>query len=386
MSRRITILGSTGSVGTSALEVVRRHPERLAIHGLAARGSRPDHLLEQIREFRPARVAVVDPAAAAHVRQAVPGGVEVLEGAAGLVELAADPAAERVLAALVGIAGLPAVHAALAAGRDVALANKESLVVAGALLVDLARRTGARLLPVDSEHAAVHQALHSAADDPPHRIVLTASGGPFRLRDAAEFATITPAQALEHPTWKMGRRITVDSATLMNKGFEVLEAVHLFGVPLERVEVVIHPQSQVHALVEFRDGTWLAQLAPNDMVFPVQYALGWPQRWACPFARLEPHRLGRLDFEPVDDARFPALRLAREAFRLGPSGPAVLNAADEVAVAAFLDGRLSFPGIARLVETVLADHDPGPLEDLEAALAWDGWGRRRAQDLLSSSI
>ncbi|MGH9381974.1 MAG: 1-deoxy-D-xylulose-5-phosphate reductoisomerase [Thermoanaerobaculia bacterium] len=381
MRRRITVLGSTGSVGRSALEVVRRHPERLEVVGLAARGSHPRRLIEQILEFRPARVAVVDAAAAARVREAIPGGVEVVEGAAGLAELAADAAADRVLAALVGVVGLPAVHAALAAGRDVALANKESLVVAGALLLGVARRTGARVLPVDSEHAALHQAMQGAPADAVHRLVLTASGGPFRLRDE-DFAGITPGEALAHPTWQMGPRITVDSATLMNKGFEVIEAVHLFGLPLERVDVVVHPQSQVHALVEYSDGTWLAQLAPNDMVFPVQYALGWPERWASPFERLEPSRLGRLDFEPVDEQRFPALRLAREAFRLGPSGPAVLNAADEIAVEAFLAERLPFSAIPGLVAAVLEDHQPGPVDDLEGALAWDRWGRQRARELL----
>lgn len=381
MRRRITILGSTGSVGRSALEVARSHPERLEVVGLAARGSHPERLVEQILEFRPARVAIADAAAAARVREAIPAEVEVLEGATGLAELAADTAADRVLAALVGVAGLPAVHAALAAGRDVALANKESMVVAGSLLRTLAKRTGARLLPVDSEHAAAHQAMFQAAPENVARLVLTASGGPF-LRRRDDFAGITPAQALAHPTWQMGRRITIDSATLMNKGFEVIEAVHLFDVPEERVDVVVHPQSQIHALVEYRDGTWLAQLAPNDMVFPVQYALGWPERWACPFERLEPSRLGRLDFEPVDDERFPALRIAREALRLGPSGPAVLNAADEVAVEAFLAERLPFAAIPRLVEAVVAAHEPGPVDDLDTALAWDAWGRRRAQELL----
>jgi 1-deoxy-D-xylulose-5-phosphate reductoisomerase len=308
----------------------------------------------------------------------------VVAGAEGLERAATLESVDRVLAAIVGAAGLPAVHAAVKAGKDVALANKESLVVAGPLLIDLARRHGASILPVDSEHAALHQALRCGTRPEVRRLVLTASGGPFRRRDLATFDAIEPEEALRHPTWQMGAKISIDSATLMNKALELIEAHFLFELEPDAIDVVIHPQSLVHSLVEFRDGSWIAQLSINDMTIPIQYALAYPERWANRFERLEPSRLGSLEFEPVEARRFPALALARRALALGASAPAVLNAANELAVAAFLDRRIRFPAIAATVEAVLDRHRAEAVEDLASALAWDRWGREQAAEILAA--
>ena len=385
MSLGISVLGATGSVGTSVLRVVREHPERLHVVALAAYGSDPQKLLQQVEELRPRLVGVMDEGAAREVARQAPPGVEVVPGEEGLRAAATHPEARRVVAAMVGAAGLRPAWAAVDAGRDVALANKECLVVAGGLLTALARERGAALLPVDSEHAALHQALRGGDAREVARLVLTASGGPFWQREAATFASIAPAEALAHPTWKMGAKITVDSATMMNKGLELVEASHLFAVPPERIDVVVHPQSLVHSLVEFCDGTWLAQLSVNDMVFPVQYALSWPERWGNRFPRLAPAELGRLEFHPVDEAKFPTIGLARRALAAGASAPAVLNGANEAAVAAFLAGRASFPSIASTIDAVLDEHQAQPVRSLDEALAWDDWGRRRAAELLAGA-
>jgi 1-deoxy-D-xylulose-5-phosphate reductoisomerase len=295
---------------------------------------------------------------------------------------ATHPEVDLLLAAVVGAAGLPAVHAALAAGKDVAVANKESLVVAGGLLTRLADQNAARILPVDSEHVALHQALRSGARDEVRRLMLTASGGPFRTRDLSTWHEIDRGQALAHPTWAMGAKISIDSATLMNKGLELIEASHLFALPAARIDAVVHPQSIVHSLVEFCDGSWIAQLAVNEMVFPIQYALAYPDRWENDFPRLEPEQLGRLEFEPLDREKFPAVDLAREALGMGDSGPAVLNAANEVAVHAFLEERIPFVRIVPLVTEVLRSHQPATVDTLEEAVAWDRWGRQKAEELL----
>ena len=382
MTVRLGILGSTGSVGRSVLEVARHHPERLEVTAIAALGSDPALLERQIDEFSPVLVAVYDSAAAADLERRVGTGVEIVPGDEGLERLATSPQVDRVVAAMVGAAGLPPVHAALEAGRDVALANKEVLVVAGHLVTDLARRRGAEILPIDSEHAALHQALRCGTRDEVRRLVLTASGGPFRERPAGTFGEITPDEALAHPTWEMGAKITIDSATLMNKGLELIEASHLFGFPGDRIDVVIHPQSIVHSFVEYRDGSWIAQISVNDMVFPVQYALSYPERWGNDFERLRPEELGRLAFEALDESRFGAVGLARQALAMGESAPAVLNAANEVAVGAFLDGKISFPEVVGTVERSLAAHDPVAVATLADALHWDDWGRRKATELL----
>ena len=379
MTRGVSLLGATGSIGRSVLEVVRRHPERLRLVALAAYGRDPESLAAAAAEFRPALVAVAAPRAAAALAGRLPAGTELAVGEEGLLAAATHPDAQRVVAAMVGAAGLKPAHAALAAGRDLALANKEALVVAGGLLVRLAAATGAAILPIDSEHVALHQALRCGERSEVRRLVLTASGGPFLGRRRETWDAIRPAEALRHPTWSMGAKISVDSATLLNKALELSEASHLFAVPAERIDVVVHPQSIVHSLVEFCDGSWLAQMSPNDMVFPIQYALAHPERWPSPFPPLQPEALGALTFQPLDQEAFPAVRLARAALAMGESGPAVLNAANEVAVGAFLAGDALFTAIMPVVEATLAAHAPAPVGSLDEALAWDAWGRERAR-------
>jgi 1-deoxy-D-xylulose-5-phosphate reductoisomerase len=380
MTVRLALLGATGSIGASTLAVVAAHRDRLRVVTLAAGGGRLDELERIAREHRPRLVAVAEESAARALAARLPG-IEVVAGEAGVVAAATHPEVDKVVAAMVGAAGLPPVAAALEAGKDVALANKEAMVVAGRLLADLARRRGARLLPIDSEHAALHQALRSGAAGEARRLVLTASGGPFRERPLSTWSEIRPAEALRHPTWNMGPKVTIDSATLMNKGLELIEAHHLFGVSAEAIDVVIHPQSLVHSMVEFRDGSWLAQLSCNDMVYAVQYALAFPERWANEFPRLDLAHVGRLDFEPLDAARFPAVALARRALAAGDSGPIVLNAANEVAVRAFLAERLGFPAIVETVERTLDRHQAASVASLAEALAWDAWARGEAEEV-----
>lgn len=349
---------------------------------LAARGGRIEELARAAREFRPELVAVATEDAAAALRPLLPAGVRLEFGSAALEAVATLPSADRIVAAMVGAAGVPPVAAALGAGKSVALANKEALVVAGAPLTALARRTGASIVPIDSEHVALHQALRAGTLDEVEQIVLTASGGPFLDRDPATFDAIRRDEALRHPTWSMGEKITIDSATLVNKGLELIEAHWLFDLPAERIEVVIHPRSIVHSFVAFRDGSLLAQLAPNEMRFPIQYALAYPERWTNSFARLEPAALGELVFRPVDHAKFPAITLARRALAMGDSAAAALNGANEVAVHAFLAGRIRFPEIVGTIARVLDRHEGCTVGSVEEALAWDDWGRRRAEDLL----
>lgn len=342
-------------------------------------GRNVDLLERQVRRFRPGLVSVATEEAARDLGRRLGGASpEILVGAAGARTLAAESEAEIVVGAIVGAAGLEPTLGAVEAGRTVALANKESLVVAGELVTAAAERSGARLLPVDSEHNAVHQCLRSGEPGELRRLVLTASGGPFRTATAREIAEATPAQALNHPTWDMGPKITIDSATLMNKGLEVIEARWLFGVGPESIDVVVHPQSIVHSMVELRDGSFIAQLGPTDMRHPIQYALTWPERWETPLPRLEPAAMGRLDFEAPDRERFPCLALAYRALEQGGHAPAVLNAANEVAVQAFLEGRLSLPGIAAVVEDTLEAVGPGPAGELEAVLEADRRARRLA--------
>jgi 1-deoxy-D-xylulose-5-phosphate reductoisomerase len=363
---------------------VRHHPERFELVALGALGSRPAELLAAAREFRPRALAVADPEAAEALRPDLPACIALGVGEAALVELALHPDVDRVVGAMVGAAGLRPVHAALAAGRSVALANKESLVVAGRLLTEIAARSGAEILPIDSEHVALHQALRSGRPEEVRRLALTASGGPFLRRDRATFDRITREEALRHPTWSMGAKITIDSATLVNKGLELIEAHWLFGVPAERIDVVVHPQSIVHSFVEWCDGSWIAQLAPNDMIFPIQYALSYPERWPNSFARLDPSALGTLEFLPLDDERFPAVAVARQALAAGESAPAVWNGANEIAVHAFLAGRISFPSIVEVSRRVLDAHRPGAVAHLDEALEWDGWGRREAERVIAA--
>jgi 1-deoxy-D-xylulose-5-phosphate reductoisomerase len=390
-ARRLSVLGATGSVGRSTLDVARRHPSRLAVHALTAQRDAAG-LLALCREFRPAVAALAEEGAAAELRGALAREgltTRVEGGAAALAAIAADPAADVVMSCIVGAAGLVPTLAAVAAGKRVLVANKEPLVMAGRLLLAEARRSGATLIPIDSEHNAIFQCLPGGyrcgeADPGVQRLVLTASGGPFRQTPLAELAAVTPAQAVRHPNWVMGPKISVDSATMMNKGLELIEAHRLFGLPAERIDVVLHPESVIHSLVEYRDGSMLAQLGQPDMRVPIAHALAWPERWESGVGGLQLAELGRLNFEPVDGRRFPCLSLARDALRGGGVLPNVLNAANEVAVQAFLDGRLGFTRIAGVIADALdaagAAGLPGD-EGLDAVLEVDAWARRAAAGL-----
>lgn len=383
--RSIVLLGSTGSIGTQALEVVAAHPDRFRVVGLAA-GRQVPMLLAQAEAFGVRRVALADAAAARELATAR-GDLEVLAGPAGVAELAATDA-DLVVNGITGAVGLEPTLAALAAGTPVALANKESLIVGGSLVVAAAEAAGGRetmLLPVDSEHSALAQCLRGGRREEVARLVLTASGGPFRGRSAAELATVGPEQALAHPTWSMGPVVTVNSATLMNKGLELIEAHELFAVPFDQLEVVVHPQSVVHSMVAFVDGSTLAQLSPPDMRLPIQLAMGWPERLGHAFVACDWTTAGSLDFEPVDRASFRALDLAEQAGRRGGSFPAVLNAANEVAVDAFLHRGLAFLDIAGVVEAALdawGSTDPGEPNHLRDVLDADGWARAHARRLV----
>jgi 1-deoxy-D-xylulose-5-phosphate reductoisomerase len=386
--KRISILGSTGSIGRQCLDVVESLPGRFEVVALAA-GSNVELIVEQIARHRPAVVSVSTEEAARQVCAALESrsgaqkdapSPEILFGAEGIERVATHLRAEMVLSATVGVVGLPATYKAIESGKDIALANKEVLVAAGEVVMKAVARRGVALLPVDSEHNAIHQCLRAGEHKEVKRLVLTASGGPFRETPLAQLAKVTPEQALAHPNWKMGRRITIDSATMMNKGFEVIEAHWLFGVELERVQVVIHPQSTIHSMVEYVDGSILAQLGPTDMRMPIQYALTYPERIASKGCALDWSALRKLHFEEVPDKKFPCLSLAREAARIGGPLPCALNAADEVAVAAFLQGRLEFLGISRVVEHVLERMPRTPLGSIEDVLAADAEARRLASD------
>jgi 1-deoxy-D-xylulose-5-phosphate reductoisomerase len=378
----VSILGSTGSVGTNVLRTLDAFPDRFHVVGLAA-GSNVERLAEQVARYRPRVVSVASDAAADALARLVDlrgGRVEV--GEAGMVAVATDPAAGIVVASAVGAVGLVPTYRALEAGKDVALANKETLVMAGGLMMAEARAHGGRVLPIDSEHCALHQCLDGRRPEEVRRLVLTASGGPFRSRPRDTFDTITRDEALNHPTWSMGRKITIDSATLMNKGLEVIEAHWLFGVDTSRIEVLIHPQSIVHSLVEFVDGTVLAQLGVTDMRMPIQYALSHPERWPAAIPGMDFSRGMHLDFDAPDHERFPCLDLAYRAIQAGGSLPAVLNAANEEAVAAFLDHRIAFNCIPKTIARVMDAHPSTTVRDLSDVLEADGWARARAVEAL----
>jgi 1-deoxy-D-xylulose-5-phosphate reductoisomerase len=382
--KQLSILGSTGSIGRQCLSVVEALPERFAIVALAAGGNLPE-LAGQIERHRPELVSVSDEKKAQELASRLRGtGISPLpaihHGREGLLAVGTHPRADIVVSAAVGVVGLEATYEAVKLGKTVALSNKEVLVAAGELVMAAAKKAGRELLPVDSEHNAVHQCLRGGTHGEVRRLVLTASGGPFRKTPLASFETVSPEQALAHPNWKMGNRVTIDSATMMNKGFEVIEARWLFGVRPDQIDVVIHPQSTVHSMVEFVDGSILAQLAPTDMRMPIQYALTYPERVASNQLALDWSKLRRLDFAKVSTRRFPCLRLAREAMKKGGALPCALNAADEVAVAAFLDRRLPFPGIAEVIERVLARTPRTRFEKMDDVLAADAEARRMAKE------
>lgn len=376
--KRLAILGSTGSIGTSTLDVVRAHRDRFAVAGLAA-GRSAEQLLAQAQEFRPAAIGLAD----AHDGWAdvISGGCDALTGPDAATLLAIRDDVDTVVAAIVGAAGLESTLAAIEAGKDVALANKETMVVAGPIVRELLKTAAGSLLPVDSEHSAVLQAM---AAEPGHdtggrslsKITLTASGGPFRGWTAAQLAEVTPEQALKHPTWDMGAKITIDSATMMNKALEVIEARWLFDLPVEDIDVVVHPQSIVHGMAEFADGSVVAQLSPPDMRLPIQLALTWPERLPGVSPRLDLAAIGQLDFEPPDVEQFPALLLGFEVARRGGTAGAVLNAANEVAVERFLSGSLRFCDIPTACRDVLETHDFDPSPTLEELLRQDTWARK----------
>ncbi len=380
--KRISILGSTGSIGRSTLSVAESYPERFQIVGLAA-GSNLDAAFEQARQWRPRVISIASESDAdrlhARLMQSGLNEIEVVHGPAGVVEVATHPEVDFVVSAIVGVAGLEATYEAVKAGKIVGVANKECLVAAGELITAEARKQGKPLLPIDSEHNAVHQCLRGGRMEEVERIWLTASGGPFLNTPRSEFNSITVEQALNHPTWKMGKRITIDSATLMNKGFEVIEACRLFHLPPAKVEVIVHPQSTIHSMVEFVDGSILAQFSVTDMRLPILYALTYPERIQSDM-RFPVRDLRHLDFSPPDMSKFPCLRLAYEAAEAGGAKTVALNAADEVGVAAFLEGSIAFDEIPRIIEGAVSASNSGKLGSIKEVLQADSEARRYAQE------
>jgi len=384
--KTLAILGSTGSIGQSTLSICESFPDRYQVVSLAA-GRNVDAAFEQCSRWRPKLVSMATEELAGtligRLRSAGITGIGVVYGSAGAVEVATLPEVNFVVSAIVGVAGLEATYAAVCAGKTIGLANKECLVAAGELILEAARERGVALLPIDSEHNAVHQCMRGGKPSEVKQIWLTASGGPFRNTPLREFENITPAQALKHPTWVMGQRITIDSATMMNKGFEVIEACRLFDLPPAKVRVTIHPQSTVHSLVEFVDGSILAQISVTDMRLPILYALAYPERPEAPHLTFDLSALSQLDFSQPDLERFPCLRLAYEAAGSGQAACIALNAADEIAVAAFLEGRISFPGIARTIEQVLAETPACRAASIQDVLNADVAARECARRVIS---
>jgi len=381
--KRVILLGSSGSIGESTCKVARALPEKMKIVGLAVAKS-TDRLLEQAQEFGVKALAVSDVQAAENVKNRLPSGVKFYSGPDGLTKMVEETQADMVLVAIVGTAGLAPALAALQSGKDLAVASKEILVLAGSAVMAEAKKRGKQILPVDSEHNAIFQCLQGANGKEVRKVILTASGGPFRQSSSQEMEKVTVAQALKHPTWSMGKKITIDSATMFNKGLEMIEAHWLFGVPMSRVDVVVHPQSIVHSMVEFIDGSVLAQLSVTDMCFPIQYAVTYPERMPSGLPPLDLAKLGNLSFEAPDEKRFPALRLAREAGEAGGTLPGVFNAANEVAVEAFLEGRISFPRIWGMVESVMQEHRTEKNPNLESIVAADQWARVQAKAQLGT--
>ena len=378
--KNVVLLGSTGSIGTSTAKVAGDLPNDIRLVGLAA-GGNAELLAKQARQFRPELVSIGSPEKAAKLRPQL-DGIRVASGEEGLIDLATLPSADIVLIAIVGTTGLQPALAAIRAGKDIAVASKEILVMAGEIVMAEARKHGVRVLPVDSEHSAIFQCLEGRSPGSVRRLILTASGGPFRETPAGQFAGITVEQALKHPSWVMGRKITIDSATMFNKGLEMIEARWLFDIPMPQVDVVVHPQSVVHSMVEFVDGSILSQLSTPDMCLPIQYALTCPGRAASERVQTDLPALGRLDFEAPDLAKFPALGQARRAGETGGTLPAVLNAANEIAVDAFCDRQTSFPGISDAVGQVMDRHELIGQPSLEQILQADAWARETARDVL----
>jgi len=380
--RSVTILGATGSIGDSTLDLIARAPDQFSVEALVG-GRNVAKLADKARQLGARMAVIADPGGYHELCERLRDtDIECAAGDAAVIE-AADRPADLVMAAIVGAAGLAPTLAAIRRGATIALANKECLVCAGSLMMSEIATHGARLLPVDSEHNAIFQVFENTQIDQIERLILTASGGPFRTWDYAAMAAATPAQAVAHPNWSMGAKISVDSASMMNKGLELIEAFHIFAIPEPQIEVLVHPQSVIHSMVGYKDGSVLAQLGVSDMRTPIAYCLGWPNRIGTPVRRLDFPALAQLTFEAPDVERFPALGLARAALRRGGTAPAILNAANEVAVAAFLAGQIGFLDIARVVETVLTDQPAGPISDIAAVLAADGEARRRAETVIA---
>ncbi|MFC5532491.1 1-deoxy-D-xylulose-5-phosphate reductoisomerase [Cohnella yongneupensis] len=375
--KKIAVLGSTGSIGTQTLDVISREPDSYEVVGLAA-GNNVDLLLEQVRAFRPKLVSVGTKEAAEALKLQVPSGVKVVHGEEGLIEVAAGSGATYVVCALIGSIGLRSTLAAIDAGADIGLANKETLVTAGHIVMQRAKEMGVALLPVDSEHSAIFQCLNGENTKAIKRLVLTASGGSFRNRTREELRGVTVEDALKHPNWRMGAKITIDSATMVNKGLEVMEAHWLFGLPYDRIDVVLHPESIIHSMVEFVDTSVMAQLGNPDMRVPIQYALTYPERKPSPATPLDLLAAGSLNFRPMDFERFPCLRMAYEAGRAGGTATTVFNAANEIAVARFLKGEIAFLAIEDIISEVLSRHDAIATPDLETILEADRWARLEA--------
>lgn len=386
LPRNLTVLGSTGSIGANTLDVVRQHSGTYRVFALAA-GRNTALLSEQIREFRPQVVVLPDEAGRAELLHLLPKTEvpEILVGPEALVQIAIAPEADTVMSSIVGVAGLEATYAAACLGKRIGLANKESLVSAGKLMMEAVARHNAELIPVDSEHNGAHQCLRAGSRGEARKLILTASGGPFRNTPKANLDTVTPADALKHPTWKMGNRITIDSATLMNKGFEVIEAHWLFAFSPDDIEVVVHPQSSVHAMVEYEDGSVIAQVSATDMRMPIQYALTWPDRASAPVPRIDWTQARSWDFHAPDFDKFPLLGLAYDSLRMGGSASCILNAADEIAVEAFLATRLSFTGIARTVRETLEQMPHSEPRSIAEVLAVDLAARDKAREIIEKS-
>lgn len=372
--KKISLLGSTGSIGTQTLDIVRHHPDRFQIVGLSA-GSNVELLVEQAKEFKPQVVSVATKQLADEARSLLPAGTKVAFGEEGLIEIAAATDADIVVTALVGSRGLPATLAAIDAGKTIGLANKETLVTAGHIVMQRAKERGVAILPIDSEHSAIFQCVNGERREDVLGITLTASGGSFRDRTRAELEGVTVTEALNHPNWSMGAKITIDSATMVNKGLEVIEARWLFDLSYDQISVLIHPESIIHSYVEFADHSIIAQLGLPDMRVPIQYALTYPERMPTPTGRLSLAEIGKLHFRPMDYDRYPCLRLAFDCGRLGGSAPAVYNAANEVAVARFLNGEITFLDIERVLETVVERHNVCEIRDLQTIAEVDNWAR-----------
>ncbi|WP_169083046.1 1-deoxy-D-xylulose-5-phosphate reductoisomerase [Paenibacillus sp. PL91] len=378
--KKISILGSTGSIGTQTLDIIAHDPDRYQVVGLSA-GANVDLIIEQAKQFKPSIVSLASKADADAARPHLPAGTKVVHGEEGLVEVAAGADADIVVTAIMGSRGLPATLAAIDAGKTIGLANKETLVTAGHIVMERARQRGVSIFPIDSEHSAIFQCLNGEDRKSIKQITLTASGGSFRDRTREQLEGVTVAEALNHPNWSMGAKITIDSATMVNKGLEVIEAKWLFDVTYEQIDVIIHPESIIHSYVEFSDHSVIAQLGMPDMRVPIQYALSYPERNATPTNRLNLAQIGKLNFREMDYDRYPCLRLAFECGRLGQSAPTVFNAANEVAVARFLKGEITFLDIERILETVVGRHEASNINDLQMIAEVDAWARQLAESV-----